>query len=99
MPANSAARAPKAVVVGIDAVRYDTLLSVSTAAVDRIAGAGFLGRLRVNDAITVAGTSWATIVTGVLTTNHRILNDTFKGHALAEWPDFVNRMRSVMTSA
>jgi len=47
---NSQAPAPKVVVVGIDGVRYDTLLDVSTAALDRIAGAGFLRRLRVNDA-------------------------------------------------
>ncbi len=100
MPANTSAPAPKVVVVGIDGVRYDTLRSVSTAAVDRIAEAGFLGRLRVNDAgITVSGPSWATIVTGVLTTKHRILNNTFDGHALAEWPDFVNRMRAADVGA
>ena len=98
--ANTPASAGKVVVVAIDGVRYDTLLSVATAAVDRIAAAGFLKRLRVNDAgITVSGPSLATIVTGVLTPRHRIVNNTFAGHALAEWPDFVTRVRGADAGA
>jgi hypothetical protein len=100
MPANTPSPAPKVVVVGIDGVRYDTLLSAATAAVDRIAAAGFLGRLRVNDAgITVSGPSRATIVAGVLTSRHRIVNNTFTGHALAEWPDFATRVRAADAGA
>lgn len=88
------------IVVGIDGVRIDTLRAVQTPGLDLLAGEGFLRPVRVNDAgITISGPGWATIVTGVLTDRHRIRDNDFAGNRLADWPDFVTRVRDQVAGA
>ena len=82
------------VVIGIDGVRYDTLTEVTTPHLDRVAAAGFLRPVSVHPEVpTISGPSWATMVTGVLPSTHRIYDNDLSGHALGNNPDFVHLAR------
>lgn len=81
-------------IIGIDGVRHDTLLEVATPHLDAVAARGFLGALRVNDAgPTISGPSWATILTGVLATDHGILDNNLSPNHLDQHPDVVELAR------
>ncbi len=81
-------------VVGIDGVRYDTLLEVDTPTIDRLARTGFLAPVRVNDdGPTISGPSWSTIFTGVLTSAHGVRDNDFRSNRYAEHPDVVSVAR------
>lgn len=82
------------VVIGIDGVRYDMLTEVATPHLDRVAAAGFLRPVSVHPEVpTISGPSWATMVTGVLPSTHRIYDNDLSGHALGANPDFVHLAR------
>lgn len=81
-------------VIGVDGVRYDTLLGVRTPVLDMIAQEGFLRAVPVHPAgPTISGPSWATIVTGVSATVHGIQNNNLAPNRLADNPDFVHLAR------
>lgn len=81
-------------VIGVDGVRYDTLLGVRTPVLDMIAQEGFLRPLQVHPAApTISGPSWATIVTGVSATVHGIQDNNLAPNHLADNPDFVHLAR------
>ena len=44
------------------------------------------------DMPTVSGPSWATLLTGVTANIHKVVDNEFIGHALAEAPDFLSRV-------
>lgn len=82
-------------VIGIDGVRWDTLLSESTPHLDSVAAQGFRAPVRVNDdGPTISGPAWATVLTGVLPSRHGIADNDFTGHRLAEHPDVLSLARS-----
>lgn len=81
---------PQVLFVGIDGVRYDTLLELDTPVLDRVAADGFLQSLQVNPAgPTISGPSWATMVSGVLPPAHRIFDNDLTDHDLGRYPDFI----------
>ena len=80
-------------IVGIDGVRLDTLRASSTPNVDRIAEAGFLVGVRVNDAApTISGPGWTTILTGVLAPDHGIYDNDLSPNRLEQFPDVVHQV-------
>lgn len=88
---------PHVVVLGLDGVRYDTLLAARTPELDAVAAAGFLAPVRVNDAApTISGPGWATIATGVLADKHGIYDNDLTGHQIATYPDFLTRVRAAL---
>lgn len=90
----------RVLVVGVDGVRYDTLLAARTPELDRIAADGFLTPVRVNPFNpTISGPNWATIATGVLSFQHGIVDNDLDGHRIAEHPDFLTRVRVALPSA
>ena len=81
---------PHILFVGIDGVRYDTLLEQQTPALDRVAADGFLQDLQVNaSGPTISGPSWSTMVSGVLPPTHRIFDNDLTDHDLGRYPDFI----------
>lgn len=82
--------------IGIDGVRYDTLCRNATPGIDAIQRAGFLQPVRVNDAgPTISGPSWATIFTGVLATDHQIMDNQLSPNRLTDFPDLIRHSRNV----
>ncbi len=81
---------PHILFVGIDGVRYDTLLEQQTPALDRVAADGFLQDVQVNaSGPTISGPSWSTMVSGVLPPTHRIFDNDLTDHDLGRYPDFI----------
>lgn len=87
-------------VVGIDGVRFDTLTHARTPHIDAVAAAGFLAPVRVHaSGPTISGPVWATVATGVLPPVHGISDNDLTGHRIAEHPDFLTRVRSLLPGA
>lgn len=87
-------RTSHVLVIGIDGVRYDTLLSSHTPSLARLAEAGFLVPVRVNEAgPTISGPCWSTIATGVLAPVHDIWDNDLSPNRLADNPDFLELAR------
>lgn len=84
----------KVLIIGIDGVRYDTLQQVQTPAIDRIAEAGFLTPIQVNQAgPTISGPGWTTIFTGALADRHQIFGNDFTPNRLDAHPDLIELAR------
>lgn len=90
----------RAVVFGIDGVRFDTLQQARTPCLDAVAADGFLAPVRVNDAApTISGPGWTTIATGVLADRHQVFDNDLSGHRIDEAPDFLTRVRAAIPGA
>ncbi|WP_254779964.1 alkaline phosphatase family protein [Arthrobacter sp. cf158] len=86
---------PHVLVVGIDGVRYDSLSSAATPALDRIAQQGFLVPVRVHDKnATISGPVWATVATGVYADRHRVAGNSHHPAELDSFPDFTAVLRA-----
>lgn len=85
----------RALVVGIDGVRFDVVRAATTPVLDAVAAGGFLAPVRVDDeGPTISGPSWSTIATGVGPARHGVQDNSFTGHRLAAHPDFLTCLRT-----
>ncbi|GIG58906.1 AP endonuclease [Longispora fulva] len=83
------------VVFGVDGVRTDTLAAARTPRIDAIAADGFHVAFELNDlAPTVSGPGWSNVATGVWADKHNIDGNIFADHRLADYPDFLTRLRT-----
>lgn len=86
---------PHVLIVGIDGVRYDSLLSAPTPAVDRVAANGFLLPVRVHQKnATISGPVWATVATGVYADRHMVTGNSHHPAELGAFRDFTEVLRS-----
>lgn len=86
---------PKALVIGIDGVRYDTLLEARTPRLDALAADGFLVDSPLyprQQEPTVSGPGWSSVATGVWPDRHLVRDNTLAGNDLASHPDFLTRL-------
>lgn len=82
-------------VVGIDGVRYDSLLTTFTPAMDRLAGEGFLLPVRVHEKnATISGPVWATVATGVYADRHRVTGNSHHPTEPGVFQDFTGVLRA-----
>ncbi len=85
---------PHILVVGIDGVRYDSLRSAATPALDRIADQGFLVPVRVHEKnATISGPVWATVATGVHADRHKVTGNSHHPVELDSFQDFTAAVR------
>ncbi|WP_354514655.1 alkaline phosphatase family protein [Paenarthrobacter sp. 4246] len=86
---------PYVLVVGIDGVRYDSLMSADTPALDQIARSGFLLPVRVHGKnATISGPVWATVATGVYADRHKVTGNSDHPPELAAFQDFTAVLRA-----
>lgn len=86
---------PHVLVVGIDGVRYDSLLAASTPALDRLAVSGLLLPVRVHEKnVTISGPVWSTVATGVYSDRHMVTGNSHHPGELDGFPDFTARLRA-----
>ncbi|MFJ5958277.1 alkaline phosphatase family protein [Paenarthrobacter sp. NPDC092416] len=82
-------------IVGIDGVRYDSLVNTPTPSLDRIAEAGVLVPVRVHEKnATISGPVWSTVATGVYADRHMVTGNSSHPVELDAFPDFTARLRS-----
>ncbi|NUR91076.1 MAG: phosphodiesterase, partial [Nonomuraea sp.] len=81
---------PHVIVFGVDGVRLDTLAAAHTPNIDKITDAGFFSSFEVSkSAPTLSGPCWTTVATGMWPEAHGVFGNTFTGHRLAVFPDFL----------
>lgn len=81
------------VVIGVDGVRHDSLLSAQTPNIDAIAERGMLSSFTVNDEAPVnSGPLWASVATGVWPAFHGVYDNSLAGHRMASFPDFLHAL-------
>lgn len=88
-------RRPKVLLIGLDGVRYDTLMRASAPSIRALAARGFLSRTWLYAqpmAPTMSGPGWSTIATGVWPDKHGVRSNEFVGNDLARYPDFLTRI-------
>lgn len=94
MTMNAADLAPHLLVVGMDGVRYDTLLAANTPALDALASSGVLLPVQVHHKNpTVSGPVWSTVATGVYSDRHGVQGNTVRSDQLSDHPDFLQLLR------
>ncbi|MEV0271681.1 alkaline phosphatase family protein [Hamadaea sp. NPDC050747] len=81
---------PHVIVFGVDGVRLDTLAAAHTPRIDAVAEAGFFSSFEVNaTAPVLSGPCWTTVATGMWPEAHGVFGNTFTGHRLGVFPDFL----------
>lgn len=87
---------PKALVIGLDGVRYDTLLRTPTPRLDELADNGFLVKSMLyprRPEETSSGPGWSSVGTGVWPDKHLVKDNSFEGNRLSAYPDFLTRLQ------
>lgn len=88
----------RALVVGLDGIRLDTLRDTATPALDAVAAAGVLRPASVHPAApTLSGPGWVTIATGMTADAHRVRDNGLAG--MVRQPDFLTRVRTARPDA
>ena len=84
----------KALVLGLDGVRYDTLREATTPRLEGLAADGFLVPSPLypdQSPATVSGVGWSSIATGVWPDKHLVADNSLDGNDLASYDDFLTR--------
>lgn len=76
--------------IGVDGVRHDRLMSTATPNIDAIAARGFLSTAQIPvQNPTMSGAQWATILTGVWSPEHGVKRNWLGSRKLARHPDLL----------
>ena len=86
---------PKVLVIGIDGVRPDVLRKVHTPYLDELVENGAFSDQAQTGLPTVSGPSWSSMLTGVWSNKHGVVDNTFEGKRYEEYPDFLTRIELV----
>ncbi|WP_104086809.1 alkaline phosphatase family protein [Arthrobacter sp. GMC3] len=88
-------RRPHVLVVGIDGIRFDSLLAAATPVMDRLAADGVLLPVRVHEKnYTVSGPVWSTVATGVYMDRHKVVDNSNHPPEMKMFPDFTALLRA-----
>jgi len=88
-------REPHVLVVGIDGIRYDSLVAAQTPVMDKLSKDGVLLPVRVHEKNhTVSGPVWSTVATGVYMDRHGVVGNSVHPPEMAGFPDFTARVRA-----
>ncbi len=91
-------RTPKVLLIGLDGVRYDTLVTLDIPTLRALGAKGLFSRTWIYAnpmSQTMSGPGWSTLATGVWPDKHQVRENLFVGHKLADYPDFMTRLESV----
>ncbi|MFE6719191.1 alkaline phosphatase family protein [Streptomyces albidoflavus] len=101
-PAHAAARTPKVLVIGLDGALLDRIEDAGAPHLGALMAAGLTAPSTLYAeplAPTVSGPGWSTVLTGVWPDKHRVTDNTFAGHALDRYPDFLTRVETARPGA
>ena len=83
----------RALLIGIDRVRLDTLREVATPRIDALIAEGFLTTATIPPVNRVmSGAMWATILTGVWADRHGVKYNWWPSRRLRAYPDVLQRI-------
>ncbi|UCD76223.1 MAG: alkaline phosphatase family protein [Phycisphaerales bacterium] len=90
---NDTALRPKVLFIGLDGIRSDAMHAASTPNLNRLRNEGAWSDHALTDVITVSGPCWSAILTGVWSTRHGVIDNTFENDRYAEFPHFFARLK------
>jgi predicted AlkP superfamily pyrophosphatase or phosphodiesterase len=89
---------PKALVIGIDGLRWDRVAVADAPRLRALAGQGLFAPslLKIDSGTrTDSGPGWSTIATGAWPDKHGVLDNSFTGSRYGQFPDFLTRVKRV----
>jgi predicted AlkP superfamily pyrophosphatase or phosphodiesterase len=86
---------PRVLLIGIDGVRPDLMMSANTPRIHALAREGFYTDSALTGTRTVSGPGWSNMLTGVWPEKHGVLTNDFRGNALSKYPDFLTRLEQL----
>ncbi|WP_395571040.1 alkaline phosphatase family protein [Streptomyces sp. BK79] len=99
--ARAAARTPKVLVIGLDGALLTRIKDATAPHLDALMAAGLTAPSSIYAnplAPTVSGPGWSTLITGVWPDKHNVKDNSFTGHKLAQYPDFLTRIETAKPS-
>jgi hypothetical protein len=99
--AGRAARTPKVLVIGLDGAMVRRIKDADAPNLDALMAAGVTAPSSIYTnpmAPTSSGPGWTTLITGVWPDKHKVVNNEFTGHNLAQYPDFLTRVETAKPS-
>lgn len=88
-------RARRVLIIGMDGLRTDALLSASAPNLHRLIREGGFAPDALADRITRSGPGWASILTGSWSPKHGIRDNELAGYRREEYPHFFRRIKSL----
>lgn len=92
-PTYAQAKQKKVLIIGIDGVRPDCLLTAKTPHLKALAQAGASSYVAQTGPITVSGPSWSSMLTGVWHAKHGVKDNSFQGEQYATYPHIFRRIK------
>ncbi|MCX5200980.1 alkaline phosphatase family protein [Streptomyces sp. NBC_00237] len=92
--AGRAAKTPKVLVIGLDGAMVRRIKDADAPNLDALMASGVTAPSSIYTnpmAPTSSGPGWSTLITGVWPDKHKVVNNDFTGHNLAQYPDFMTR--------
>lgn len=95
----------KLLVIGVDGCRFDALRSAKTPNFDRLIAEGVVAEpIRIypshyREADTISGPGWSSILCGVWSDKHKVMNNEFKSPNYDEFPHFFTRLKEARPDA
>ena len=83
----------KVMIIGVDGCRPDALMMAATPNIDALVQEGSSSMSAMADFVTLSGTSWSSILTGVWRSKHGVNNNNFTGTNLASYPNLFARVK------
>ncbi|MFE0104092.1 alkaline phosphatase family protein [Streptomyces sp. NPDC059009] len=93
--ASRAAKTPKVLVIGLDGTLLGRVKDAAAPTLKGLMAAGLTAPSSIYAnplAPTSSGPGWSTLITGVWPDKHKVVNNEFTGHNLAQYPDFLTRV-------
>ncbi|WP_434590026.1 alkaline phosphatase family protein [Streptomyces sp. A5-4] len=93
----AAARTPKVLVIGLDGAMINRIKDADAPHLDALMASGVTAPSSIYTnpmAPTSSGPGWSTLITGVWPDKHKVVNNEFTGHNLAQYPDFMTRIEA-----
>ncbi len=91
---SATAQDKKVFVIGVDGLRPDAIGVANTPNIDSLLAGGAFSFTAQGEDLTFSGPNWSTILHGVHRDRHLVNTNSYAGHNLAAWPDFLSRMET-----
>lgn len=87
----------KVLFIGIDGCRSDALIAANTPHIDKVIASGAVSyeTLIRDGEVTVSGPGWSSMLTGVWSSKHQVINNDFLDPNLDQYPVFFSRLRDM----
>jgi Type I phosphodiesterase / nucleotide pyrophosphatase len=82
----------KVLIIGIDGLRPDAMLTADAPAIDSLIANGAVSYEAMAEDITISGPGWSSVLTGVHRNKHGVTGNSFVGSNYTQYPTFLQRL-------